>query len=88
VLQTKNALTGEIEDIEGETEITDMTPNSISLNIKFENPFYVSQVLQSTPDDLIVKFPENLVLTDKQGNSLVFYEGQKSQGSIDFVIPI
>ena len=42
MLQTKNALTGEIEDVEGETEITGMTPNSISLNIKFANPFYVS----------------------------------------------
>jgi len=51
--------------------IASLEPDNIKFKINFENPEILGLGSQFSPDQLVVKFPETLVLNDKSGNSLV-----------------
>ena len=48
---------------------------SIKLKMLFENPEYVSLGCQYDQDSIIVKFDENLLLTDTEGNPVLLDKG-------------
>ena len=54
----------------------------------FKRPELVSLSSQSEYDEIIMKFANDLVLNDKDGNSLVFDDGVTSEDSVDLAIPV
>jgi len=68
--------------------MTGLEPTRLVVKIGFDNPSAVSLSSQTDQDGLIMKFDTTLVLNDVNGNSLVFDDGEKTDDSIDFTIPI
>ena len=69
-------------------EIITLDPKKLETKIKFKNPSTVSLSSQNEQDELIVKFDNSLVINDVDGNSLVFDNGEPSEDSINFNIPV
>ena len=79
-------------DPEGETQIpmiiTQMEGTQLDLKLQFENPQYVSLVSQNELDDIVFKYPKDLVLTDMDDNPLIIDKASDSKDSLDVAIQI
>ena len=77
---TQDAVTGLKKEIKN-VYIKDLTSRKIELQLMFDNPETISLGSQTTPDDLVFKIDEDLILNDEAGYSLVLTEGvQKKDG--------
>lgn len=68
--------------------ITNLDPKNLGIKINFENPEILSLGSQFSPDQLVIKFPNNLVLSDKAGNSLILNNGAVGKNSVDIKLNI
>ena len=85
----KNAVTGVEVEIENDgMEIVTLDPNKLETKIKFKNPGTVSLSSQNEQDELIIKFDNSLIINDVDGNSLVFDNGEPTEDSVNFNIPV
>ena len=69
-------------------EIVTLDPNKLETKIKFKNPGTVSLSSQNEQDELIIKFDNSLIINDVDGNSLVFDNGEPTEDSVNFNIPV
>ena len=68
--------------------LSSINPKKLEIKVMFPNPELVSLSSQTEPDNMVIKFSKDLILNDKDGNSMVFDTGFNSPNSIDYSIPI
>lgn len=76
------------EDVEDIVLLTDLSSKKIELKVNFTYPELVSMSSQTELDLLIIRFDKSFILTDKDGKSLIFTAGSKTEDEIVFKIPI
>ena len=79
-LMVVNAFGEELFEVERDAyKLNELDPTRIKLKLEWANPSIISLSSQNELDNLVIKWPDNLILTDVDGNSLVMDDAEESQ---------
>ena len=67
--------------------LSELTETGFNIAIEFENPEFVSLSSQNLLDSILIRFDERTIINDEEGYSLVFDQGEKKDGGINFEVP-
>jgi hypothetical protein len=60
-------------------QLNGLDPTKIQVKLNWANPSILSLSSQNELDNLVIKWPKNLILTDVDGNSLIMDEAEESE---------
>lgn len=75
-----NAFGDEMFELERDSyKLNSLDPTRVELKLEWSNPSIISLSSQNELDYLTIKWPNGLILTDVDGNSLVMDEAEENQ---------